>query len=96
VSVRLIYDLVLLLDDLQDVICINTDLAPNLQTGLPSHRMVKVLLVFIADKFQQVGVGCQLQGCGNHPWLSVRFRIVDGNLQIQMPEVPPPKTLGNV
>ena len=55
--------------------------------------MLDVPFVFVADKFEQVAIVESIQWHSHHPWLCVRLRIFDGELQIEVLEIPAPEAI---
>src|SRR5262249_30701633 len=58
--------------------------------------MLQVLLVFVADIFQQVRIERKFQRFGDGPRLAVCFRIINGESQLQVPEVRAPEAFRDV
>jgi hypothetical protein len=55
--------------------------------------VLQVLFVFVADIFQQLGAGEYLPRLVHRPWLGISLRVVDGQLEMKMPEVAPMEAL---
>src|SRR6266567_7321986 len=66
------------------------------ESGLPARQVLQVLFVFVADVLQQLSVSQQLHPEGHRPRLGVGFRVVDSELNIEMPEVAPLEPLCDV
>src|SRR5579871_943600 len=60
---------------------------------LLAAQVHQVLLV-VAVKFHDLSVGDQMQSFFHGPRLRVRFRVVDGNLDVHMAEVATPESFG--
>src|SRR6266571_5263775 len=68
--------------------------SPSAAKLLLSHHMLTVLLV-LADAFDDLGVGIQVEGESHRPGFGVRFRIIECDLDVEVSEVGAVKAFGD-
>src|SRR5215472_14519914 len=61
----------------------------------PNH-MLQILLILVANIFQELCVRNQVSVLLEAPWLGVDFRVDDRELDLQMAKVPPPEAFDNM
>src|SRR2546427_5665434 len=66
----------------------------ELPAEFPS-QVLKIEIV-LASVFYHVGVRNQAHSFLHCPWRGINLRVIDRNLNFQVPEVGPPKTFGNM
>src|SRR6266516_594663 len=72
----------------------NADASNSYDASLLSHHMLTVLLV-LADAFDDLGVGIQVEGESHRPGFGVRFRIIECDLDVEVSEVGAVKAFGD-
>src|SRR5271169_4868425 len=58
-----------------------------------TYQMLKIFVVLVADVFEQVRIGQQLQRELHIPGLGISFRIVNGDQNIHISKILPPEAL---